>query len=312
MEETWNYNLMDLLQQAKSGDSNKLIDFLNKFPTLAIANDDYTVLVVLRHFNVHYWGENNRMVTNVHPETEDFHWGIVLVTADDDGSGSSSNICLPNNRNYIGLKINGKEIEILSEDNQVVKTNVMELFRKLRFFLEFKEEDLEIAFNNLCNEQYPKKKVRKPKAKDRVITLPSIGELKYNEELEWYEGDIEINNILAGLSINYTTPKKFEKLISFVTTQFKNKFYDKILLEMEGEMIALKNDTWLGENEETGKEELPITAKEFRIRISIESMVFHEDGSSTIYCNEGDVFWGHLIEINIDKKGNYKNSNLAG
>ena len=59
MKETWNYNLMDLLQQAKSGDSNKLIDFLNKFPTLAIANDDYTVLVVLRHFNVHYWGENN-------------------------------------------------------------------------------------------------------------------------------------------------------------------------------------------------------------------------------------------------------------
>lgn len=312
MKETWNYNLIDLLQQANSGKSNKLIEFLKKFPTLAVANEDNTVLVLLRHFNVHYWGNNNRMVTNVHPETDDFQKGIILVTSNDDGSGSSSNIYFPNNRNYTELKINGKEIEIYSDDNQVVTTNVMELFQKLRFFSEFKEEDLEIAFDSLSNEQYPNKKVKKPKVKDRVVKLPSIGKLKYNEELEWYDGEIKINDALIGFSIYHTTPKKLEKLISFVTKQIKNKFYEKILLEMEGEMIELKNDTWLGENEETGEEELPITAKDFRKRISIESMVFYEDSSSTIYCADGDVFWGHLIEINIDEKGNYKSSNLAG
>ena len=311
MKETWNYDLLELLQQAKAGDSSKLKDFLNKFPTLAAANEDYTVLVLLRHFNVHYW-ENNRIVTNIHPETEDFHWGIVLVTSNIDGSGSSSNICLPNNRNYTGLKIKGKEIEFFLDDNQIVKTNVTELFRKLQYFLKFKEDDLEISFNSLCNEQNPIKMVKQPKVQNKVVKLASIGELKFNEKFEWYEGEIKINKVLVELSIHHTTPKKLEELILFATNQIQSKFYEKMLLEMEDKMIVLKNDFWLGENEETGDKELPITVKEFRRRISIVSMIFHQDCSSIIYCNDDDIFGGHSIGINVDKKGNYKTSNLAG
>lgn len=252
------------------------------------------------------------MVTNKHPQNEDFHWGIVLVTANADGSGSSSNICLPNNRIYTGIKISGKEIEILLEDHQEVRTNVLELFRKLRFFLEFKEEDLEIAFNSLCNETYPNQKTKQLKIKNETIKLPLIGELKYNRDFEWYEGEIQIEEDMIGLSVYHTTPKKLEKLIVFVSKQIQSKFHENMLLKIEDEMIALKNDSWLEIDEKTQELELPITAKEFRKRISIESMVFYQDYSSEIYCNDGDLFGGHSIVINIDEKGNYEHSNLAG
>ena len=79
-----------------------------------------------------------------------------------------------------------------------------------------------------------------------------------------------------------------------------------MLLAMENEMIALKNDLWLGE------EELPITVEDFRKRISIDSIIFYEDCSSAIYCNDDDIFWGHAIEIDIAKNGKYESATLSG
>jgi hypothetical protein len=77
-------------------------------------------------------------------------------------------------------------------------------------------------------------------------------------------------------------------------------------MEMETEMIKLKNEVWLEE------EELPITSESFRNRVKITTIRFYDDLSSEIYCDDGDIFWGHTIVINIDKKGNYKQVNLAG
>jgi len=307
MENTWNYKLIDLLKNARLGSKDELNKFIKTHSPLAVVNNDFSVLLLFRHFKVQYWNDERR-VLNCSPNDENFQKGITIVTSSDDG-GSQSNVNLPNNLNYKELKIKDREIEILTEESSI-KTNVTELFRKLLFWTKFTEQDIENGFNNLCNEQY--EKPQKPKVECTTIKISSLGELTYNEKLERYEGIFEIENQNIEVSIHNAKPDDFEKLISFVDKQIKSKFYKQILFEMEDKMIELKNNVWLGEDEETGESEPKITADEFRKRISISSIIFYSDCSSFIYCDDNDIFWGHSIEIRVDKNGKYKNVNLAG
>lgn len=302
MKNTWNYDLMDLLQNARLGNSKELNSFLEKYAPLAVANGDCSVLLLFRHFEANF-KKNDISVFNCHPEKENFQCGITIVTSSEKGD-SQSNIFLPNHFNYKELKIRNKEIEIITEDNKVHKTNVAELFKKLNFWGNFTKEEVENAFNSLCNEQ-PKKN-KKAKVKHKTIQIPSLGEFTFNEEHEWYEGKFIENDLSFEINIHHTKKKKLENLIVFTDIQMQNKFYEEMLLAMEKKMIKLKNKTWLGEDE------LPITIDDFRKRISIDSIVFFEDCSSVIYCNDGDIFWGHSIEIDSNKKGKYKSAKLVG
>ncbi len=300
---------MEILKQARLGNPTDLNDFLSKYSTLAVTNEDYSTLLVLRHFKVQFW-QDKRRVLNCMPEDENFQWGITITTSSAD-CATQSNVYLPNNQNYTGLKIQHNEVEILTDKKQT-KTNVTELFRKLKFWGKFTEKDIEVAFENLCNEQYEEKKHKKPVVQNKILELTTIGKLVYNDEYEWYEGSFIDKENTIKVRIHYATQKKLEKLLLFTEKQMNSKFYEKMLLEMEAEMITLKNDIWLGEDEETGEEEPPISVEEFRKRISVSDIIFYDDCSSVIYCDDDDIFFGHTIAIDIDKKGKYKTANLAG
>lgn len=309
MKETWNYDLVNLLENAKLEDNEELDNFISKYSLLAVTNEDLTILLLFRHFNVSFWNEERR-ITNCHPEKEDFQCGITIVRVDDDGSSIKSNIYLPNNLRYKELKIKDQQIEIITDDKKIT-TNLTELYRKMRFFKRsITEEEIEVAFNNLCDEQYEKPK--KLEVKNKTIKIPSIGKLTYDEEIECFEGKFKVENKVIEVSVHNAEPKELALLISFVDKQIIAKFYDEILLHMESKMVNLKNDAWLGEDDETGEDEPPMTKQNFRKRISISRIVFYEDCSSSIYCNDDDIFWGHTIEISVDVNGNYKDANLAG
>lgn len=300
---------MDLLKNARLGNTSDLNNLLKKHAPLAVTNEDFSVLLLFRHFKVQLW-EDERRVLNSHPDNENFQCGITIVRSDNDGSSMESSVYLPNNLHYKTIKIDQQQIEIIT-DEKTVETNVIELFRKLKFFKSsISEQEIENAFNNLCNEQYAKPK--KPKVLNKTIELPSFGTMTYDEKLKWYSCQIKINDNNVDLTISHTTPKKLETVIVFAEKQIKAKFYEQILLDMETKMLALKNDVWLDEDEETGEDEAPITMEDFRKRISIDSIGFDEDCGSTIYCNDDDMFFGHQIEIHIDKNGKYEDANLVG
>lgn len=302
MEKTWNFKLMDLLKNARLGNTKELNLFLEKYAPFAVANENYSALLLFRNFKVEHWNDERR-VLNSYPESEDFQYGITIVRSSEDIS-SESNIYLPNNLNYKALKIIEQEIEVIT-DKKSITTNITEVFRKLKFFkLSITEQEIENAFNTLSNEQYEEPK--KLEVKYRTIKIQSLGKLIYNDKFEWYEGKFNTESQIIEVSVYNAEPDEFEKLLSFVDKQMNSKFYEEMLLKMETTMIELKNDVWLGEDEP------PITVEDFRKRISVSSIVFYEDCTSSIYCNDGDIFWGHTIDINVDEKGEYKDVNLAG
>ncbi|HEX2076665.1 MAG TPA: DUF2262 domain-containing protein [Longimicrobium sp.] len=57
------------------------------------------------------------------------------------------------------------------------------------------------------------------------------------------------------------------------------------------ELLELKNDGWLGEGES------PLTADEFVARMRLVSISVDPDGGFTFWHDDGDLFWGHSIQV---------------
>jgi len=89
---------------------------------------------------------------------------------------------------------------------------------------------------------------------------------------------------------------KVENNINWI--QENKKVINKAIIR---EMLSLKNEVWLDENESI------VGEKEFLKRIFIADITFFDDSSFEIYYNDGDLFWGHVIivcvtnELHIDE-----------
>ena len=57
------------------------------------------------------------------------------------------------------------------------------------------------------------------------------------------------------------------------------------------QLLTLKNDTWLDEGEPE------LTPDDFEDRMTLESITVNADGSFDFWHNDGDLFWGHSIQI---------------
>ena len=312
MNETWDSDLMDMLKEAKMGNTAIVDDFVAQYHPFAVHNEDYTYLLVLREFKVQLF-KDERRVLNARPEDEHIQKGITITRAFEDGGGSRRNIYLPNDKVYQGILITQEEVTIITQQQSYL-TNITEMGRKLPYYGQFTQEDIAKGFESLTNEIYVLKQPKKPTIKHKAIVVDGLGELKYDEKMEWYEGlfrdDITQKDIK--LYLYHTTPKKLEKLLNFAQAQMCQHVYRAMLLAMEEEMITLKNEVWLGEDEETKEEEPLVSTEEFRRRISVDAITFYDDGSCEIYCNDDDLFFGHTIQISVDKKGRYESVALAG
>jgi len=298
-------DLSKLLESARDGDKEQ-VEKLVTNNSFAKTNKDFTKLLVMRKFHAKQSSYMPDPIISIEPPTDEhFQWGISIITTPDDGEVDFP-IYIPNKYTYTGIEFTNDEITILSKE-MTKKTNIRELHKKLRKFCPmFKQSELEIAFDSLNNEIYKPKKVPKPVKTEKVIENSFLGTLTYNETYNWYDNNGTSKYFPFELNINYEAPHKFPELLRHVETKMKENFYEQHLLEMEPEMIALKNDSWLEENEER------ITPEKFRKLVYINSIVFYDDKSCTIYCNDGDLFGEHTIDISIGKNGKYKGVSLAG
>jgi len=75
------------------------------------------------------------------------------------------------------------------------------------------------------------------------------------------------------------------------------------------ELTDLAND-WQQEDEAQTAE--PITADVFAQRIHLSELSIAADGSATPYYDDGDLFWGHVIVIDVEVDGALTDASIAG
>lgn len=83
-------------------------------------------------------------------------------------------------------------------------------------------------------------------------------------------------------------------------------WHARVLDRTVADLLDLKNDTWLDEDEKT------VTADEFTQRIALQSVGIDGNGAFEFCFADGDLFWGHAIMVRGTLEEGPTATNIAG
>jgi hypothetical protein len=121
----------------------------------------------------------------------------------------------------------------------------------------------------------------------------TFGTFTLDRSVNWYEGRAVWNGRKVRLSLEAQKPADVERALEVARTLWRaqKSWRAKVLAYAVKELLPLKNDNWLGDDER------PLTAKQFQARMKLESVTVSPDGSFEFWHDDGGLFWGHSIQI---------------
>jgi hypothetical protein len=120
-----------------------------------------------------------------------------------------------------------------------------------------------------------------------------FGSFTLDRRVNWYEATPEWCGGPIRLMIPADGLREREKSLSVARRLWaeQEEWQRKITACATRELLGLKNDSWLDEDE------AEVTEEEFARRMVLESISIQADGAFEFWHNDGDLFWGHYIMV---------------
>jgi hypothetical protein len=120
---------------------------------------------------------------------------------------------------------------------------------------------------------------------------PLLGTFTLDRRVDWFTGQVVWDG--ESISLNLSESTKLESALRTAHALWRNQgeWNQRVRNFAVEQLLPLKNDTWLDEGE--GE----LTPDEFRERMTLESITVNADGSFDFWHDDGDLFWGHSIQI---------------
>lgn len=129
----------------------------------------------------------------------------------------------------------------------------------------------------------------------KPITLDDeqFGVFTFDRSLSWYTAtanwaghDIDLT-LSAEDQVEAQPCLKVARTLWANMTEWKNRIDDYAVQEL----LDLKNDTWLGDDESEFSPQM------FKNKMTIQSITIYPDGDFEFWHDDGDLFWGHSIQV---------------
>jgi len=127
----------------------------------------------------------------------------------------------------------------------------------------------------------------------KPVTLddPLLGTFTLDRRVDWFTGDVVWAGESISLNLSGAADAQDALRTAHALWQNQNEWNRRVRNFAVQELLPLKNDTWLDEDE------AELTPDEFEDRMTLESITVNADGSFDFWHNDGDLFWGHSIQI---------------
>lgn len=138
------------------------------------------------------------------------------------------------------------------------------------------------------------------------------GKFVLDRSMSWFEGEIELNGLdfTAFLETDEDNGETAELALKvFLKTAENFEDFDRKNKEFAADNLLDLAHEWQESND--GENE-PLTREQFIEAIGVSEWTVTPYGNMTLYYYDGDIFWGHAIEINIDEDGNIEDADIAG
>lgn len=137
-----------------------------------------------------------------------------------------------------------------------------------------------------------------------------FGRFTLDRRVNWYSTSRNLSwgRCRIELTIDAVEPTDWKKALSVANAIFdKQREWKQRIEEFAvAKLLPLKNRSWLRENE--GE----VTARKFVSQMTLESITIRPDGTFEFWHNDGDLFWGHSIQISGDIKQGPTHADIPG
>ena len=197
------------------------------------------------------------------------------------------------------MRFENDKLSLLSENNEKIVASLKQFNKALQnIWSNFTMEDLSIAFRKATETVLDEVK---KEAMPKTVTIKNFGKFTYKEKDKAYK--LVKENIEYYFSADNKAELKKVKDI-FLNIEIID-FIEKAKDYAAKKLLKLKNDLWLEDDEKE------LSKKEFKTRMEFTSLyVFRE--SANFYFDDGDLFWGHTIEVNVNKNLEFTDANIVG
>ena len=197
------------------------------------------------------------------------------------------------------MEFENDKLSLLSENNEKIVASLKQFNKALQnIWSNFTMEELSIAFRQATDTILDEiKKEDMPK----TVTIKNFGKFTYKENDKAYK--------LVKENIEYYFSVENKEELKKVKNIFSNieiiDFIEKAKDYAAKKLLKLKNDLWLEDNEKE------VSKKEFKTRMEFTSLyVFSE--TANFYFDDGDLFWGHTIEVTVNQNLEFTDANIVG
>ncbi len=144
--------------------------------------------------------------------------------------------------------------------------------------------------------------------KQIVLSDPDFGELVYEREYNWYTGTALWNGKTVNVTLSCSDPQQAQAVLQAGARLFQNQadWQKRINEIVVAQLLKVKNDTMLEDHEEA------YSAEQFLAKIALESISVQESGYFTFWHDDGDLFCGHVIQVDGDLAGGLTDAAISG
>jgi len=137
---------------------------------------------------------------------------------------------------------------------------------------------------------------------------PVFGTLTLDRRVSSFSGAAAWRGRAVALHLSAKTPADLDAALRTAHSlwQAQDQWHERILDFAVQQLLPLKNESWLGEDE------AEITAAQFKQRMALKAISAHPDGSFDFWHSDGDLFWGHLIEVAGNLREGPKRADIPG
>ena len=290
---------MEKLEEIHKEILNGNMDILKDFPLLYCLSENKENFVVLRKGRI--VKEENRIkyfFPNSESNESNGIYCLIWGRKNEESYGIGGTP-VPDDFYIIEMKFKNDILSLLSEKDEKIEATLKQFNKALQnIWSNFTMEELSIAFR-----QAPAVVLDEIKKEDmlKTVTIKNFGKFIYDKKLNAYK--------LFKEEIEYYFSADNKEELKKVKNIFSNieltQFIEKAKEYTAHKLLKLKNDLWLEEDEKE------VTKKDFKDRMKFTSLyVFSE--SANFYFDDGDLFWGHTIEVTINQNLEFIDANIVG
>jgi hypothetical protein len=129
----------------------------------------------------------------------------------------------------------------------------------------------------------------------RAVTFedPVFGTFTLDRRIDWFTAEVVWDGRPVSLNLSAREPAEVQRALKATRAlwQSQSVWNRRIRDYAVQELLPLKNESWLDEDE------AELTPDEFQDRMTLESVTVNPNGSFDFWHNDGDLFWGHSIQI---------------